>query len=49
MKDGDPIGVDRIGNHGEGEGGNVLRKSGDVRTVEEDDPLWIRAGRTTKP
>jgi type II secretory pathway pseudopilin PulG len=36
----DPIGADKIGNHGEGYGGNVLRKAGDVQELDRDDPLW---------
>lgn len=47
--DGDVVGADRIGNHGINEGGSVLRKSGDAQTCAESDPLWVSAGRTTKP
>ncbi len=39
-KAGDPIGADKVGNHGDGYGGNVLRKAGDVQNLELDDPLW---------
>ena len=44
----DPVGADKEGNHGEGEGGNVITRLGDIRSVEEDDVLWIRAKTTTK-
>jgi hypothetical protein len=49
LGDGDPVGADIDGNHGRGEGGNVLRKSGDVQTVWPDDAQWLRAGVTTRP
>ena len=43
--DGDPVGADKIGNHGNAaEGGNVLRKSGDVQTVGQADTMWTLAG-----
>lgn len=41
--DGDPVGRDVVGNHGSGEGGNVLRKSGDVQTVGQSDSMWTLA------
>jgi hypothetical protein len=47
--DGDPVGADKVGNHGRGEGGNVVRKSGDIQTVSEMDPLWTAAGAKTEP
>jgi type II secretory pathway pseudopilin PulG len=47
--DGEIIGADKVGNHGTGYGGNVIRKSGDVQTVAESDPLWIKAGQVTIP
>ena len=47
--DGDPIGADKVGNHGSRGGGNVLRKSGEVTTVGESDSLWIQAGAKTTP
>jgi len=46
--DGDPVGADVDGNHG-AEGGNVLRKAGDVLTVSPTDPLWISAASKTAP
>ncbi len=46
--DGDVIGADVDGNHGKGKGGNVLRKSGDVLEVVDDDPLWRGAALSTK-
>lgn len=48
--DGDPVGRDWPDNHGgAAEGGNVLRKSGDVLTVTANDPVWIAAGTKTTP
>lgn len=47
--DGDPVGSDKPGNHGSGEGGNVLRKSGDCVTVSEADNIWIMASTKTCP
>jgi hypothetical protein len=44
----DPIAGDREGNHGTGEGGNLLTQTGDVSEYPEVDPLWIRARVTTK-
>jgi len=48
MDDQDPIGADKEGHHGPGQGGNVLIKLGDVREFGESDPLWLRAKETTK-
>lgn len=45
LGDGEPVAADVPGNHGEG--GNVLRKSGDVQCVGEWDQLWLRARSTT--
>jgi hypothetical protein len=49
FKDGDPVGADRVTNHSDdgSEGGNVLRKSGDVQTVGSNDALWTRAATKT--
>ncbi len=47
--DRDPVGADKINNHGPREGGTVLRKSGDVMTVSENDPLWTAARTKTSP
>ncbi len=47
--DGEAVGADKAGQHGEGEGGNVLRKSGDVQTVSSADPLWIGADQNVAP
>jgi len=47
--DGDPVGADKERNHGSGEGGNVLRKSGDVQSVGSTDPLWKLAEKKTMP
>jgi hypothetical protein len=49
MADGDPIGADKVGNHGPREGGNVIRKSGDVVPVSASDPLWMLAESKTSP
>ena len=49
LADGDAVGADIDGNHGRGEGGNVLTKSGDVQTATAEDPIWQRAAVTTKP
>ncbi len=48
-KDGDPVGSDRGTNHGSNEGGNVLRKSGDVTTLAATDALWALAGQKLCP
>ena len=49
VPDGDPLGGDKVGNHGPNEGGNILRKSGDVLTVSENDPVWIAASSKLAP
>jgi general secretion pathway protein G len=41
--DGDPVGADVDGNHGEGKGGNVIRKSGDCMPYAATDPMWKAA------
>ena len=47
---GDPMGADRIGNHGDpAEGGNLLRVSGDVNLYSGVDPLWVSAATKTCP
>ena len=38
LADGDPVAADKIGNHEDG--GNVLRKSGDVVSHDPKDPIW---------
>jgi len=48
LEDTDPVLADKEGNHGRGEGGNVLTKIGDVREYAETDALWIRARVTTR-
>ena len=43
MEDKYPVGADQNqpeNNHGEGEGGNVLTKMGDIRPYEESDAMW---------
>ncbi len=49
FKDGDPVGADKPNNHSDdgSEGGNVLRKSGDVQTVGQNDTLWTAAASKT--
>jgi prepilin-type N-terminal cleavage/methylation domain-containing protein len=45
----DPILADKIGNHGEGRGVNVLRMAGDVQEVDSGDPLWDLANAKLSP
>ncbi len=45
--DGDPVGADKVGYHGQNEGGNVIRKSGDVSPYGNQDSVWIIAGQKT--
>jgi hypothetical protein len=47
MERDEPIVADRPGNHGPGNGGNVLLKSGALQTCTERDPLWAQAARST--
>jgi prepilin-type N-terminal cleavage/methylation domain-containing protein len=52
MDDKSPVGADKNlpeNNHGQGEGGNVLTKLGDVREYSEEDPVWREADVTTEP
>jgi hypothetical protein len=51
FKDGNLVGADKIYNHSDdgSEGGNVLRKSGDVQTVGNNDTLWRAAKKYTTP
>jgi len=49
VEDNDPIGADREHNHGPQEGGNVLRKAGDVLCVPPEDPHWEAAKKKTAP
>lgn len=44
----DPVGADRPGNHGPGEGGNVLFKQGDVSHYSQSDPIWLMAMEKTR-
>ncbi len=48
--DADPVGADKTTNHSEdgSDGGNVLRKSGDVLTVPGGDALWTLAASKTQ-
>jgi len=43
----EPLGADKIGNHGPGRGGYVLTKNGEVFDCKETDPLWVKAAETT--
>jgi len=43
------IGGDAPGSHGEGEGGYVLFKNGEVRACRGSDPLWKLAGERLAP
>ena len=47
--DADPVGADIDGNHGPGQGGIVLRKSGDAMNYPATDPLWQAAAERTAP
>jgi len=44
----DPVGADKPGNHGLGEGGNVLFKQGDVSHYSESDPIWEEVMKKTR-
>lgn len=47
IRNDDPMCADRPGNHGPGQGGNVLLKSGDIHAAREGDAIWKRASETT--
>ena len=49
FSDGSPVGADKVDNHGSNEGGNVVRKSGDVVTVTASDTVWTQAATKTCP
>lgn len=49
LADGDVIGADKVGNHGEDQGGNVILKSGEVRIVDRTDLYWHAASFATRP
>ncbi|HLY75953.1 MAG TPA: type II secretion system protein [Planctomycetota bacterium] len=36
----DPMGADKVGNHGDLHGGNVLLRDGSVQVYEKSDPKW---------
>jgi len=46
--DADPVGADVDGNHGEGKGGNVIRKAGDCMTYAPTDEMWKAAATRLK-
>jgi len=48
FEDSDPMGADRVGNHGQGAGGNVLTKMGSVQEHSETEPLWREAATKTR-
>jgi hypothetical protein len=43
----EPIVADKPGNHGSGEGGNVVLRSGMAKSVTASDPAWTRAAVST--
>jgi hypothetical protein len=43
----EPVVADKPGNHGAGEGGNIVFRNGSSRSVPEADPAWARAAATT--
>jgi hypothetical protein len=47
LEPGDPVVADRPGNHGSGEGGNVVLRNGSWIVAGELDAAWVRAGQTT--
>ena len=49
LREGDPLGADKLGNHGLNEGGNVLRASGDVMPYNETDTLWLTCATGLSP
>ncbi len=49
LADGDPIGADKVDNHGAYEGGNVLLKSGAVLPLERNAPLWAQCREKLSP
>ena len=52
MDDKDPVGADKNlpeNNHGAGEGGNVLTKTGDISEYSETDTMWQNADQKTTP
>ena len=52
MEDKNPVGADKNlpeNNHGPGEGGNVLFRTGDVREFAEDEEAWREADTKTTP
>ena len=49
VADGDPIGADKLDNHGAYEGGNVLLRSGAVLLVERNTPLWAQCREKLSP
>ena len=47
LEPGDPVAADRPGNHGAGEGGNVVLRDGTWIAVGELEAAWVRAAQTT--
>ena len=47
MEKDEPILADRPGNHGPGEGGWVVLKTGEIQPCAENDALWAAAARST--
>jgi prepilin-type N-terminal cleavage/methylation domain-containing protein len=44
-----PIGADKVGNHGDEQGGNVLLKDGSVQHYDKLDPLWVDCDSKLSP
>ena len=45
----DPMGADKLGNHGDGYAGNVLRRDGSVVEVGLDEKLWLDCDAKLSP
>jgi hypothetical protein len=45
----DPLGADKVGNHGEKLGGNVLFKDGSVQEFELNHPRWEECATKLSP
>src|SRR5262249_15442364 len=45
----DPLGADKVDNHGDRYGGNVLLKDGSVQEYEKDHPKWLECATKLAP
>jgi prepilin-type N-terminal cleavage/methylation domain-containing protein len=45
----DPIGADKVGNHGDDDGGNVLLLDGSVQTYVKSDSKWVDCATKLSP